>query len=313
MLDVANSLWEFHRNSHNECPCNTFLQGKVGSYKGFINGVARAFLVKTYNIFTRNLQCQVLIFLLTFAIGCATAKPESDPLKAAEFYSQGLAHYNQKNYDKAIELFTIAIEFNPNLSDAYFKRANCHIKKIDELTNTQNIYESTDKAIIDYTSAIRTLPVSYDAYYNRAMALASLARYKDAIKDLLDCVRINQNFVEAYRDLGIFYEEKFVGEEAKAIEYYKKYLEKMPADQSIRDRVEKLEKKVKPDVNLKTDKKDQDEKDAEKLYDNATKLLAQDKKNEALDVLKEIILKYPNTKIAQEKVIPVIMESLKQK
>lgn len=254
-----------------------------------------------------------LIFLLIFTVGCATAKRDTDPQKAAVFYSQGLVYYNQKNYDKAIELFTIAIEFNPNLSDAYFKRGNCYIKKIDENTSSQNNYESTDKAINDYSSTIRTLPVSYDAYYNRAMAFASLARYKDAIKDLLDCVRINSNFVEAYRDLGIFYEEKFLGEEAKSIDYYKKYLEKMPVDQSIRNRLEKLERNIKPDGGTKIDQKEQEEKEAEKLYDAATKLLAQDKKNEALDVLRDIILKYPNTKIAKEKVIPAIIESLKQK
>lgn len=250
----------------------------------------------------------LVLFLLV--AGCQIQTKEA---RAFEYYKQGLVCIDQGNYTKAIELFSVAIEHNPYISDAYYKRGNCYIKTIRSEVSLQKASELTNLAINDYASALRILPVFYDAYYNRAMAYASLARYKDAVKDLIDCARINENFADAYRELGDLYERKFTGETYRAIEYYRRYLDKVPTDRLIREKLQRLEKAgLKSEETIKVEKKIQEEIDAQKLFEIAVEMSKNNKRNEALDILKEILKKYPTTKVAQEKVIPLLVDSQKQ-
>ncbi len=71
-----------------------------------------------------------------------------------------------KDYDKVLRL-------NPNMSFAYYNRANLKLR-----------LKKYQRAIDDYSMAIRLEPKMAEAYYNRALILLYLKENKLACKDL---------------------------------------------------------------------------------------------------------------------------------
>jgi tetratricopeptide (TPR) repeat protein len=78
---------------------------------------------------------------------------------AIEFYNHGL---ESSLADKKIEYFTKAIQLNPNLAEAYDKRAIHYY-----------FQWKLDKAIQDYTRVIELKPKGVNAYLMRGLAFIS--------------------------------------------------------------------------------------------------------------------------------------------
>lgn len=99
---------------------------------------------------------------------------EAEAATNAGFFAERAANLVEVDqYDAAMADCNQAIKLDPNLSDAYDRRAFCYAMK-DQL----------DKAIADYTTAIKLNPTSAMAYHNRAIAYRKMGKLKEANKDM---------------------------------------------------------------------------------------------------------------------------------
>ncbi|MEC4817471.1 MAG: tetratricopeptide repeat protein [Scytonema sp. PMC 1069.18] len=127
-------------------------------------------------------------------------KDKGDSKQFADYYKQGHASYKVRDYEKAIENFSHAIEKQPNHAKAYVNRGNAHYNLKE--------YEA---ALSDFNQAIRINPSEIKAYVNRGNARHALAEYSSdpdklysqAIGDYNMALSRDPNEVEAYIRRGI--------------------------------------------------------------------------------------------------------------
>ncbi|MDD5584671.1 MAG: tetratricopeptide repeat protein [Candidatus Omnitrophica bacterium] len=107
------------------------------------------------------------VLILFFSLSAAFAKT------ADELIDEGVAYYQQGNYDDAITQFTIAIAISPNSLEAYNNRGNAYDAKGNH-----------EQAIADYSKVIDINPFYGWAYYNRAVAYSGKKDYDKAWDDI---------------------------------------------------------------------------------------------------------------------------------
>jgi len=81
----------------------------------------------------------------------------------------------------AIDDYTLAIKFNPNLAQAYYNRGNDYRKS-----------GANQEAIQDYSQAIKINPNFTESYYNRGVARYALGDKQGAISDLQQAANLFQ-------------------------------------------------------------------------------------------------------------------------
>jgi tetratricopeptide (TPR) repeat protein len=154
-----------------------------------------------------------LIVCLTFS-GCSG---RVDDIK------DGIAAGKEGDYDKAIGLFTKAIESGElsqeNLSIAYYNRGRARGEKGDY-----------DKAIADFDKAIKINPTFAEAYGNRGYAWHLKGNYDKAIADYTKFIEIDPRNADAYGSRGYAWGKK--GDYGRAIADYTKVIEIIPSDAS---------------------------------------------------------------------------------
>lgn len=80
--------------------------------------------------------------------------------------------YRKRNFTKAKELYTLALEIDPNSAPVYYNRAGCYIH-----------FKDFDAAILDCSAAVG-LEKNYEkAFLRRATALKKAKRFKEALLD----------------------------------------------------------------------------------------------------------------------------------
>ncbi|MBD2774441.1 tetratricopeptide repeat protein [Iningainema tapete] len=125
---------------------------------------------------------------------------EDPNLTFADYYKQGHASYQVKDYNQAIEKFTLAIQKDSKHAKAYINRGNAHY----------NLKEY-DSAISDYNKALLLSPNEVKAYVNRGNVRYILAEYSSdpdkeynlAIADFNNALRLNPQESEAYIRRGV--------------------------------------------------------------------------------------------------------------
>jgi DNA-binding helix-hairpin-helix protein with protein kinase domain len=125
-------------------------------------------------------------------------------LSFADYYQQGHAAYQVRDYKQAVENFTQAIQQEPNNAKAYINRGNARYNLKDY-----------DGALIDYSAALQLNPQETKAFVNRGNARYMLAEfsndpdkeYKLAIADFNQALSINEKEAEAYIRRGIVYSQ----------------------------------------------------------------------------------------------------------
>ncbi len=148
-----------------------------------------------------------------------SAEKADEAKESAEKIAQSISYfsqaYNEKDLDKQIELYTKAIELNPNDAEAY---NNCGAAYYDK--------GEFNKAIEDYNKAIELNPNFAEAYNNRGFAYNDKGEFDNAIKDLTKAIELNPNFAEAYNNRALCYIKlaKKETDKEKAKEYYQKAL-----------------------------------------------------------------------------------------
>jgi tetratricopeptide (TPR) repeat protein len=172
----------------------------------------------------------------------------------------GLARYESRDYDEAIDRFTKALDqsYVPdqmiNPADVYFYRglayhyksradkideslADCDCDKATETkpndvkTNNNHAiaYKGEyDKSIADYDKVIKIKPDFAAAYNNRGNVYSDKGEYDKAIADYDKAIEIKPYYAKAYNNRGNVYAYK--GEYDKAIGDYDKVIEIKPND-----------------------------------------------------------------------------------
>ena len=129
------------------------------------------------------------------------------PDYAAAYNNRGLAYQGTGDFDSAIEDFDTAIQLEPNLFQAYNNRGNFYAKKSD-----------FDRAIEDYNMAISLKPDFAEAYNNRGLAYNGKKYFDRTIEDYDMAISLKPDFAKPYNNRGLAYKEK--GDFDRAIEDY---------------------------------------------------------------------------------------------
>jgi tetratricopeptide (TPR) repeat protein len=117
--------------------------------------------------------------------------------KAKEIRTRGLEFYEKKQYDKAIEDYSLAIQLDPNYYWAYRDRGIAHLAK-----------KEYDTAIQDYNQAIALNPKYALAYSNRGVAYRSKKQYDTAMQDYNEAIALNPRFAQAYNNRALVWVDK---------------------------------------------------------------------------------------------------------
>jgi len=144
---------------------------------------------------------------------------------------RGVTHFDNKNYNKAVEDFSKAIQFGDNDCTLYANRGDAYLKINDYVNamadlNTAIKLDSTDSrsyflrasvfleveefnnALQDFTTAIKLEP-NKAAYYNdRGFTLKKLNKINDAVADFKKAIELNSNVSSAYKHLASIYFEQ---------------------------------------------------------------------------------------------------------
>lgn len=91
---------------------------------------------------------------------------------AADFFDIAFSFEEEKDYERALENYTKAINMDYSYAIAYFNRGNVHKKK-----------GNYGSAISDYSSAIRINSDDKDFYINRGVAYFNNGDFGSAFQD----------------------------------------------------------------------------------------------------------------------------------
>ena len=129
-------------------------------------------------------------------------------LDDAGFYNnRGAAYMEKGDFDHAIEDFNKAINLNSDDAGFYNNRGIAYDKK-----------GKVDEAIKEYNIAIKLNPDYPGVYYNLGVTYEKVRKFGKAIKNYNIAIKLNPDYTEAYGNRGITYTEK--GDFDRAIEDY---------------------------------------------------------------------------------------------
>lgn len=136
-------------------------------------------------------------------------------------YNLGLIYFEQDEYQKALESFSIASALVPEDADITFNLALSQ-KKCGDLSG----------AIKSYEKVLADDPESVDTLYNLAVCHREASEYSIAIDTCLRVLALEPGYTAAINNLAYLYHRE--GENEKALAYYQKVVEHDPEHQSAR-------------------------------------------------------------------------------
>ena len=142
----------------------------------------------------------------------AKAQVQNKELASHVYLLSGGVHHLEKEYDRAIENYTKAMELKPDDAIAYSNRGAVYHDKCDD-----------DHALADYGKAIELNPNLSEAYNNRGNIYHNNGNDALAIEDYTKAIELNPNYADAYYNRSIVYSDK--GNDDLAIIDYTKSIE----------------------------------------------------------------------------------------
>lgn len=113
--------------------------------------------------------------------------------KDAQFYFElGLKQLQDDDCKHAVDLYSIAIDIDPYLAEAYGFRGMAYF-----------LGGNYQAALDDFNNALALEPTLENVYFFRALYFIQIKLYGEAIKDLSSAVEINNYFADAYFYRGI--------------------------------------------------------------------------------------------------------------
>jgi tetratricopeptide (TPR) repeat protein len=144
------------------------------------------------------MRCPIIILNLLLLICCALVASASaqtseqqSTLTAEQYTQEGNAYAKEKQYDKAVDAFRLAIKLNPNLAAAYFGLGATYA----------NMGRVTD-ALEPMKSAARLDPNNSLAHLNLGRLLASLRHPDEAMTELNEAKRLSPNDPNIHNEIG---------------------------------------------------------------------------------------------------------------
>ncbi|XP_044271609.1 putative protein FAM10A4 [Tribolium madens] len=149
---------------------------------------------------------------------------EEDSDKSDEKRVEAIKQFSEGNYDKAIELYTEAIELNPSSALLFAKRGQAYLKQT-----------KPNACIKDCTKALELNPDSATAYKFRGRAYSLIGEWEKAAKDLRQACNID---FDEQSDEWL----KAVTPNAKKIEQHKLKQERKRLEKEEREKIERARK-----------------------------------------------------------------------
>lgn len=118
--------------------------------------------------------------------GCSKEAPK-DLRQAKSRYEAGANYINQRQYDRAIEEFERAVEFDPDYAEAYCDRGIARYMKGEH-----------EEAFKDFELALDKDPTLGKAHFHRAMLLDMAGKTDEAIEAYESFIRNSQRSPEVY-------------------------------------------------------------------------------------------------------------------
>ena len=137
----------------------------------------------------------------------ATSATSEGPMQANSLFNLGKDYYQKKQYDKAIDALTQAIQLEPNGGDAFRWRGKAYAANGDK-----------DSAVRDFTRALSLNSKDEFAYEDRCEALHGIGQYDQAIQDCNEALKLNPRDELAYHTRAMVYESQ--GDYDRAIQDY---------------------------------------------------------------------------------------------
>lgn len=150
----------------------------------------------------------------------------------------GVAYYNKRDFDKAIQAYKHSLSLDENYPVACFNLGTAYLFLSLESKN-ENLLQ---KSIQTYKKAIELDPDYASPYNGLGMAYRLYGRLDDAASVLENALALNPNFGNALYNLGLTYLDK--GDKAKALVCFNRYKEKYDRSLPSKER-EKLEALIK--------------------------------------------------------------------
>ena len=116
---------------------------------------------------------------------------------AQDFYNRGLSKSQRKNFQKAIEDYTKAIELDANFIDAYLKRCEMRYK----LGDNKGVLE-------DCSQVLRIDPSMAKAHYYQGRARYRLGYVQSAIDSYTQAIYQDRNYAQAHYYRALAYREQ---------------------------------------------------------------------------------------------------------
>ncbi|MDO8281352.1 MAG: tetratricopeptide repeat protein [Thermodesulfovibrionia bacterium] len=140
---------------------------------------------------------------------------EIDPRHAKAYSNRGSAYESMDKLDLAVKDFTKAVEVDPGLSGVYSNRGNVFMKM-----------KRYDDAVRDYDKAIDIDPEYAKAYSNRGVVYSNMGKFDLAVQDYTKAIELDRWSGKAYNNRGFAYES--MGRYKEALDDYSKSIELEP-------------------------------------------------------------------------------------
>ena len=125
--------------------------------------------------------------------------------KAIQKFDAAMAQFIGQNYDKSIDLFSQAIDSDPEFQLAFKSRGAAHLR----LGHIQD-------ALADFNRVLELDPNNARAFHLRGLAYEKAGDYAEAIADLSKAIEINPQYGAAYYSRANLYSK--TGNTAQAAE-----------------------------------------------------------------------------------------------
>ena len=156
-------------------------------------------------------------FAIALVLGIVIILACSGCQKADTLTVHGLKEYNNKHYDKAVDLFTRALSSQPSNPIALMGRGNAWAE-MKQYTN----------ALEDFNKLIDLDPSSFAAYFSRGLLRAEMGETTAAIEDYTTTVRLRPDHVAALINRADLLKKQ--GQIERAVEDYTTVLNMSPRD-----------------------------------------------------------------------------------
>ena len=131
------------------------------------------------------------------------------------YTNRGLIYKNANQKDKALEMFTQAINMNKAEMDALLNRGEIYFNE-----------KKYDLAIVDYNQCLAIYPMEQQSIQNRGAAYAAIGKYDMALADMSLALKLNPNSVNGYANRALL--EQTLNQHQAAIDDFYKHMKINP-------------------------------------------------------------------------------------